>query len=168
MLLKLWNLSKGNAEKEKKRRNARVFYRIALHLCLYVMSRESISVSSTRSKDSEPSKYNRSLKPLARVPPVPDEILAQLLKFRIDGQSINARNVGEVYPGLDNLLVRCLRTGDDRQLKSRLNRNLKPEYLLITGKHIHISVCARTQDILENLISMGATLGKRFVISSVL
>ncbi|CAF0873056.1 unnamed protein product [Adineta ricciae] len=126
------------------------------------MSRESISVSSTRSKHSEPSKYNRSLKPLARVPPVPDEILAQLLKFRIDGQSINARNVGEVYPGLDNLLVRCLRTGDDRQLNSRLNRNLKPEYLLITGKHIHISVCARTQDILENLISMGATLDLHF------
>ncbi|UJR36788.1 hypothetical protein I4U23_029501 [Adineta vaga] len=126
------------------------------------MSRESISVSSTRSKHSVPSKCNRSLKPLEHVPSLPDQLLAQLLKFRIDGQSINARNVGELYPGLDSLLVRCLRTGDYRQLHNRLNRNLKPEYLLITGKHIHISVCSRTQDILEKLIEMGATVDLHF------
>jgi hypothetical protein len=124
------------------------------------MFRKSISESSPRSKQSLPIKRKQSLKPLERVPSLPDQILAQLLKFRIDGQSINARNVDELYPGLDSLLIRCLRTGDDRQLYNRLNRNLKPEYLLITGKHIHISVCSRTQDILEKLIDMGATLGK--------
>lgn len=90
-----------------------------------------------------------------------DPLIRQLLKFRIEGQTINARNVDELYPGLDRLLIRCLQTGDCRQLNNRLQRNLKAEYLLITGKHIHISVCAQTQDILERLVNLGATLGKR-------
>lgn len=123
------------------------------------MSRDSISVSSTRSKNSVAPKKDRLLKPLERVPSLPDQILAQLRKFRIDGRSIDATNIDQLYPGLDNLLVRCLRTGDDRQLHNRLSRNLKPEHLLITEKHIHISVCSRTQDLLEKLVDMGATLG---------
>ena len=89
-----------------------------------------------------------------------EQLIAQLLKFRIDGRTINARNVDELYPGLDRLLMRSLQTGDCRQLYNRLKRNLKPEYLLITGKHIHISVCAQTQNVLEKLVEMGATLGK--------
>ncbi|CAF3494751.1 unnamed protein product [Adineta steineri] len=126
------------------------------------MARESISVSSNRSKQSVPSNYSRTLKPLEHVPSLPDQIFAQLRKFRIVGKSINARNIDELYPGLDDLLVRCLRTGDYRQLHSRFNRNLKPEYILITGKHIHISVCSRTQDILEKLVEMGATIDLHF------
>ena len=92
-----------------------------------------------------------------------DPLIRQLLKFRVDGQTINARNVDELYPGLDRLLIRSLQTGDCRQLNNRLKRNLKPEYLLITGKHIHISVCAQTQDVLERLVKLGATLGQSFL-----
>lgn len=89
-----------------------------------------------------------------------DPLLAQLSKFRIDGQTINARNVGEIYPNLDRLLIRSLQTGDCRQLNNLLKRNLKPQYLLITGKHIHISVCSQTQSVLEKLVELGATLGQ--------
>jgi hypothetical protein len=124
------------------------------------MPRESISVTSFRSKDALPSRRSRSLKPLDHASLPPDQLIAQLLKFRVDGRTINARNVDELYPGLDRLLLRCLQTGDYRQLNNRLRRNLKPEYLLITGKHIHISVCSQTEDLLEKLVQMGATLGK--------
>ncbi|CAF1564697.1 unnamed protein product [Didymodactylos carnosus] len=88
-----------------------------------------------------------------------DILLRQLLKFRIDGHTIDARNVDELYPGIDHLLIRCLQTGDCRQLDNRLKRNLKAEYFLITGKHIHISFKSQTQNILEKLIHMGATVG---------
>jgi hypothetical protein len=101
----------------------------------------------------------RSTKPLANESITYDQLITQLLKFRIDGRTINARNVDELYPGLDRLLMRSLQTGDCRQLYNRLERNLKPEYLLITGKHIHLSVCSHTQGILEKLVEMGATLG---------
>jgi hypothetical protein len=128
------------------------------------MSPESISVTPVRSKHSLRGRRSQSLKPLDHVSSSPDQLLAQLLKFRIDGRTINARNVDELYPGLDRLLLRCLQTGDYRQLDNRLRRNLKAEYLLITGKHIHISVCSQTEDILEKLIEMGATLGKNSLI----
>ena len=124
------------------------------------MSPVSVFVSSNRSKHSLPVKRLRSLKPMEHAPVLPDTLFSQLLEFRIDGRTIDARNVDELYPGLDRLLLRCLQTGDCRQLDNRLRRNLKPEYLLITGKHIHISVCSQTQDILEKLVEMGATLGK--------
>jgi hypothetical protein len=91
---------------------------------------------------------------------ISDQLIAQLLKFRVDGRTINARNVDELYPGLDRLLMKSLQTGDSRQLFNRLKRNLKAQYLLITGKHIHLSVCSRTQDVLEKLVEMGATLGE--------
>lgn len=90
-----------------------------------------------------------------------DPLISQLLKFRIDGQTINARNVDELYPGLDRLLIRSLQTGDCRQLNNRLKRNMKAQYLLITGKHIHISVCSKTEHVLERLVDLGATLGKQ-------
>ena len=126
------------------------------------MFSQSTSRMSIRSKCSFPPKRPRSLKPLQQSSSSssPDLLIKQLLKFRIDGRPINARNVDEIYPGLDRLLLRCLQTGDYRQLDNRLKRNLKAEYLLITGRHIHISVCAKTEYILENLIQMGATLGK--------
>ena len=91
-----------------------------------------------------------------------DPLLVQLSKFRIDGQTINARNVGELYPNLDRLLMRSLQTGDCRQLNNLLKRNLKPQYLLITGKHIHISVCSETQSILEKLVELGASRDLHF------
>jgi len=125
---------------------------------------ESISVTTPRNKHLLSRKRSRSLKPLDHASSSPDQLLAQLLKFRVDGRTINARNVDELYPGLDRLLLRCLQTGDYRQLDNRLRRNLKAEYLLITGKHIHISVCSQTENILEKLIEMGATLGKNFSI----
>jgi predicted KAP-like P-loop ATPase len=120
---------------------------------------ESISIMSFRSKHSLPLRRSLSLKPLEQTSSS-DQLLNQLLKFRVDGRTINARNVDELYPGLDRLLLRCLQTGDYRQLDNRLRRNLKAEYLLITGKHIHISVCSKTENILEKLVEMGATLGK--------
>ncbi len=128
------------------------------------MPRESISVTSFRSKDSLSKRRSRSLKPLDHPPLPSDQLIARLIKFRIDGRTINARNVDELYPGLDRLVLRCLQTGDYRQLDNRLRRNLKPEYLLITGKHIHISVCSQTEDLLEKLVQMGATLGKFYSI----
>lgn len=115
---------------------------------------ESLSLRSVRTKHSLNMTHTQSLKPIS------DPLMNQLIKFRINGRTINARNVDELYPGLDRLLLRCLQTGDYRQLDNRLKRNLKPEYLLITGKHIQISVAAQTEDILEKLIDMGATLGK--------
>jgi len=127
---------------------------------------ESISVTTPRNKHLLSRKRSRSLKPLDHASSSPDQLLAQLLKFRVDGRTINARNVDELYPGLDRLLLRCLQTGDYRQLDNRLRRNLKAEYLLITGKHIHISVCAHTEDILEKLVEMGATLGKYSLIKT--
>lgn len=108
-----------------------------------------------QTKQLPPSKLRRS---------TADPLIRQLLKFRVDGQTINARNVDELYPGLDRLLIRSLQTGDCRQLNNRLKRNLKPEYLLITGKHIHISVCAQTQETLERLVKIGATLGKNIFV----
>lgn len=127
------------------------------------MFSQSTSRMSMRSQYSLSAKRPRSLKPIEQSSsPPPDLLIKQLLKFRIDGRTINARNVDELYPGLDRLLLRCLQTGDYRQLDNRLKRNLKAEYLLITGRHIHISVCAKTEHILENLIQMGATLGKHF------
>ncbi|CAF4660321.1 unnamed protein product [Rotaria magnacalcarata] len=71
---------------------------------------------------------------------LPDQPMEQLLKFRIDGRTFNAKNIDELYPGLDRLLLRSLQTGDCRQLFNRLKCNLKSQYLLITGKHIHINV----------------------------
>jgi hypothetical protein len=133
---------------------------LLLRFDFQIMTPENISVMSVRGKNALPVRRSRSLKPLDRTLLPPDQLLAQLLKFRIDGRTINARNVDELYPGLDRLLLRCLQTGDYRQLENRLKRNLKAEYLLITGKHIHISVCSQTQDILEKLVEMGATLGK--------
>jgi hypothetical protein len=135
---------------------------ISILLCwiLLSMPHESISVTSCRSKDSVSRRRSRSLKPLDHKSLPPDQLIAQLIKFRVDGRTINARNVDELYPGLDRLLLRCLQTGDYRQLDNRLRRNLKPEYLLITGKHIQISVSSQTEDLLENLVQMGATLGK--------
>jgi hypothetical protein len=124
------------------------------------MSPQSISISSARSKHTLPARRSRSLKPLDHAAFPSDQLIDQLLKFRVDGRTINARNVDELYPGLDRLLLRCLQTGDYRQLDNRLRRNLKAEYLLITGKHIQISVSAKTEDILEQLVEMGATLGK--------
>ncbi len=124
------------------------------------MSSETVRVASNRSKYSLSARHNRSLKPLDRPSTPPDQLIAQLLKFRINGRTINARNVDELYPGLDRLLLRCLQTGDYRQLDNRLKRNLKAEYLLITEQHIHTSVCSHTEDILEKLVEMGATLGK--------
>ena len=103
---------------------------------------------------------NRSLRVSKNDLDISDQLIAQLLKFRIDGRTINARNVDELYPGLDRLLLRSLQPGDCRLLYNRFKRNLKPEYLLITGKHIHLSVCSETQHILEKLIEMGATLGE--------
>lgn len=122
----------------------------------------SISVTSVRSKQSTPLRRCRSLKPIDTQSPSPDHLLNKLLKFRIDGRTINARNVDEIYPGLDRLLLRCLQTGDYRQIENRFERNLKAEYLLITGRHIHLSVCAHTEDILEKLIALGATLDLHF------
>lgn len=90
-------------------------------------------------------------------------LINQLLKFRIDGRTINARNVDEIYPGLDRLLMKSLQTGDCRQLYNRLKRNLKAEYLLITGKHIHCSVASQTEHILEKLVEMGATLSRLYI-----
>ncbi|CAF3026220.1 unnamed protein product [Rotaria socialis] len=46
--------------------------------------------------------------------------MEQLLKFRIDGRTFNAKNIDELYPGLDRLLLRSLQTGDCRQLFDRL------------------------------------------------
>ena len=116
----------------------------------------SMSMSVIATKKSQSLRHNRSKNEAL----ISDQLINQLLKFRIDGQTINARNVDELYPGLDRLLMRSLQTGDSRQLFNRLKRNLKPEYLLITGKHIHLSVCSQTQNLLEKLIEMGATLGK--------
>lgn len=124
------------------------------------MSSESFLLSSERRKHPQPVRRSRTIQPLSNVPPPPDDLIAQLIEFRIDGRTINARNVDELYPGLDRLLLRCLQTGDCRQLDNRLRRNLKAEYLLITSKHIHVSVCSQTQDVLEKLVEMGATLGK--------
>ncbi len=125
------------------------------------MSPAGISIPSIHNKPSQSLRRSRSIKPLANDPAITDRLVAQLLKFRIDGQTINARNVNEFYPGLDRLLLRSLQTGDCRQLYNRFKRNLKPEYLLITGKHIHLSVCSKTQALLEKLVEMGATLGKQ-------
>ena len=123
---------------------------------------QSLSVTSVRSKHSLPLRRARSVKPIDHSSPPMDPLLTELFKFRIDGRTINARNVDEIYPGLDRLLLRSLQTGDYRQLENRLRRNLKAEYLLITGKHIHASVCAHTEDLLEKLIAMGATLDLHF------
>ncbi|CAF0806033.1 unnamed protein product [Rotaria sp. Silwood1] len=126
------------------------------------MPSETVFVSSGRRKHALPVRRSRSVQPLDHIPTPPDTILAQLIDFRINGRTIDARNVDELYPGLDRLLLRCLQTGDSKQLDNRLNRNLKAEYLLITSKHIHISVCSQTQDILEKLVGMGATLDLHF------
>ncbi|CAF1221789.1 unnamed protein product [Rotaria magnacalcarata] len=126
------------------------------------MSSDTFVVSSERKKHSLPVKRSRSIQPLSHIPAPPDPLLAQLIQFRIDGRTIDARNVNELYPGLDRLLLRCLQTGDCRQLDNRLQRNLKAEYLLITSKHIHLSVCSHTEDILEKLVEMGATLDLHF------
>jgi len=135
-------------EKESERRKKKLSFSFQNSIFNRDMFPEHLSVGSVQSK---------SLKP---VNSIPDSLINQLLTFRVDGRTINARNVDELYPGLDRLLLRCLQTGDFRQLDNRLRRNLKPEYLLITGKHIQISVASQTQDILEKLIDMGATLGK--------
>ena len=125
------------------------------------MAQECSSIMSVRSRHSLSLRRSRSLKPIDDPPPPPtDKLLAELLKFRIDGRTINARNVNELYPDLERLLLRCLQTGDCRQLDNRLRRNLKAQYLLITEKHINISVLSQTQDILDRLVGMGATLGK--------
>ncbi|CAF2609613.1 unnamed protein product [Rotaria sp. Silwood2] len=126
------------------------------------MSPVSVSISSINSKQTQSSRNNRFVKSLPNGSSLPDQLFDQLLKFRVDGRTINARNVDELYPGLDRLLLRSLQTGDCRQLYNRLKRNLKPQYLLITGKHIHISVCSQTQNILEKLVEMGATLDLHF------
>ncbi|CAF0763916.1 unnamed protein product [Rotaria sordida] len=126
------------------------------------MSSEIVFVSSARRRHALPVRRSRSIQPLDHIPTPPDSLLAQLINFRINGRTINARNVDEIYPGLDRLLLRCLQTGDCRQLDNRLNRNLKAEYLLITSKHIHTSVCSQTQDILEKLVEKGATLDLHF------
>jgi hypothetical protein len=115
---------------------------------------------SIPTKPSQTVRRNQSLKSSRNDSVTSDQLIAQLLKFRIDGRTINARNVDEFYPGLDRLLLRSLQTGDCRLLYNRFKRNLKPEYLLITGKHIHLSVCSQTQHILEKLIEMGATLSE--------
>jgi hypothetical protein len=124
------------------------------------MSPAGISIPNINNKQSSLLRRNRAIRPSVSESSITDQLVVQLLKFRIDGRSINARNVDELYPGLDRLLTRSLQTGDCRQLFSRLKRNLKPEYLLITGKHIHLSVCSQTQGLLEKLVEMGATLGK--------
>ena len=124
------------------------------------MSPANISLPVINSKPSQTLHRGRSFRQSANESLIADQLVAQLLKFRIDGRTINARNVDELYPGLDRLLMRSLQTGDCRQLYNRLKRNLKPQYLLITGKHIHLSVCSHTQDVLEKLVEMGATLGK--------
>ncbi|CAF5171506.1 unnamed protein product, partial [Rotaria magnacalcarata] len=122
------------------------------------MTSENTSISSVYTKLSQSSRHSRSNKPISNNSSLPDQLIEQLLKFRIDGRTINAKNVDELYPGLDRLLLRSLQSGDCRQLFNRLKRNLKPQYLLITGKHINISVCSQTQTILEKLVEMGATL----------
>ncbi|CAF1237496.1 unnamed protein product [Rotaria magnacalcarata] len=126
------------------------------------MTSENTSISSVYTKLSQSSRHSRSTKPISNNSSLPDQLIEQLLKFRIDGRTINAKNVDELYPGLDRLLLRSLQSGDCRQLFNRLKRNLKPQYLLITGKHIHISVCSQTQTILEKLVEMGATLNLHF------
>ncbi|CAF1551213.1 unnamed protein product [Rotaria magnacalcarata] len=55
---------------------------------------------------------------------LPDQPMEQLLKFRIDGRTFNAKNIDELYPGLDRLLLRSLQTGDCRQLFNRLKCKL--------------------------------------------
>ncbi|CAF0989796.1 unnamed protein product [Rotaria sordida] len=125
-------------------------------------SSTNISISSIKSKQSQTSRHNQSIKSLSNNSSLPDSLFDQLSKFRVDGRTINARNVDELYPGLDRLLLRSLQTGDCRQLYNRLKRNLKPQYLLITGKHIHISVCSQTQSTIEKLVEMGATLDLHF------
>jgi hypothetical protein len=120
----------------------------------------SISLPTINTKPSKSLRRGRPINPSANDTSISDQLIAQLLKFRVDGRTINARNVDELYPGLDRLLMKSLQTGDSRQLFNRLKRNLKPQYLLITGKHIHLSVCSRTQDVLEKLVEMGATLGE--------
>ena len=117
-----------------------------------MMASENLSLSSFNSKTSQSSRYSSK--------PSHDPLIDQLMKFRVDGRTINAGNVDEIYPGLDRLLLRSLQTGDCRQLFNRLKRNLKAKYLLITGKHIHTSVCSQTQTILETLVEMGATLSE--------
>ncbi|CAF5138628.1 unnamed protein product, partial [Rotaria sp. Silwood1] len=97
------------------------------------MPSETVFVSSGRRKHALPVRRSRSVQPLDHIPTPPDTILAQLIDFRINGRTIDARNVDELYPGLDRLLLRCLQTGDSKQLDNRLNRNLKAEYLLITS-----------------------------------
>jgi hypothetical protein len=124
------------------------------------MSPAGISIPNINNRQTQTYRHSRSIKSLTNESIQYDQLIAQLLKFRIDGQTINARNIDELYPGLDRLLMRSLQTGDCRQLYNRLKRNLKPEYILITGKHIHLSVCSHTQGILEKLVEMGATLGK--------
>ncbi|CAF2242202.1 unnamed protein product [Rotaria magnacalcarata] len=126
------------------------------------MTSENTSISSVYTKLSQSSRHSRSNKPISNNSSLPDQLIEQLLKFRIDGRTINAKNVDELYPGLDRLLLRSLQSGDCRQLFNRLKRNLKPQYLLITGKHINISVCSQTQTILEKLVEMGATLNLHF------
>jgi hypothetical protein len=124
------------------------------------MSPASISIPSNSNKRAQPLRRSRTIKSTSNESSLSEQLISQLLKFRIDGRTINARNVDELYPGLDRLLLRSLQTGDCRQLYNRLKRNLKPQYLLITGKHIHLSVCSQTQDILEKLVELGASLGK--------
>jgi hypothetical protein len=124
------------------------------------MSPAGISIPNINNKPSQSLRRYRSMKSLANESTIADQLIAQLSKFRIDGRTINARNVDELYPGLDRLLMRSLQTGDCRQLFTRFKRNLKPEYLLITGKHIRVSVGSQTQGTLEKLVEMGATLGK--------
>ncbi|CAF1498543.1 unnamed protein product [Rotaria magnacalcarata] len=126
------------------------------------MTSENTSISSAFTKPSQSSRHSRSTKPISNNLSLPDQLIEQLLKFRIDGRTINAKNVDELYPGLDRLLLRSLQSGECRQLFNRLKRDLKPQYSLITGKHMHISVCAQTQTILEKLVEMGATLNLHF------
>jgi hypothetical protein len=137
---------------EMSRKNKKEFFSF-----INIMLPGGISVPT---KPSQSVRRSRPMKSSADDSAISDQLIAQLLKFRIDGQTINARNVDEVYPGLDRLLLRSLQTGDCRLLYNRFKKNLKPEYLLITGKHIHLSVCSQTQHILEKLIEMGATLGE--------
>ncbi|CAF1511857.1 unnamed protein product [Rotaria magnacalcarata] len=87
---------------------------------------------------------------------LPDQPMEQLLKFRIDGRTFNAKNIDELYPGLDRLLLRSLQTGDCRQLFNRLKCNLKSQYLLITGKHIHINV------IIINRLALSILINKQY------
>lgn len=119
-----------------------------------------MSLSSFHSKQSQTTRHSQTTKAVINNSSYPDQLIDQLLKFRIDGRMINAGNANEIHPGLDRLLLRSLQTGDCRLLFNRLKSNLKPEYLLITGKHIHISVCSKTQHVLEKLIEMGASLGE--------